>query len=85
MNIMKFETQNYSHSALHIGYKEEYKLETMNTTFLCLQSNNKTNWKNHLEQMIYKSNASCYAVSSKLQSVKTTLSNQFTIYISVLL
>jgi hypothetical protein len=33
INIMKFITQNSSHSTLHVGYKEEYKQVTMNTIF----------------------------------------------------
>jgi len=85
MNTMKFETQNSPHSALQVGYKEEYKLETMSTKFLYLQSNNNTNWKNHYEQMNYKSNAACYGASSKLHISKNNISNQFTIYISALL
>ena len=37
MNIMKFITQNASHSTVHIGYEDEFKQETMNTNFLRLQ------------------------------------------------
>ena len=36
MNIMKFITKNSSHSTLHIGYKEKYVEETVNTKFLGL-------------------------------------------------
>jgi len=42
MNIMKFITQNPSHSILHVAYKEEYKQqETMNTKFLGLKIYNR--------------------------------------------
>ena len=62
MNIMKFITKNAPHSTLHIGYKEKYIKETMNTKFLDLQIDNHLNWKNHTEQMIPKLSAACYAV-----------------------
>ena len=41
-----------SHSTLHIGYKEKYVEETVNTKFLGLQIDNHINWKNHTEQII---------------------------------
>jgi len=37
---MKFITKNSSHCTLHIGYKEKYKEETMDTNFLGLQTVN---------------------------------------------
>jgi len=40
MNIMKFITKNSSHSTLHIGYKEKYIEETIDTKFLGLQTDN---------------------------------------------
>ena len=51
MNIMKFITMKSSHSTLHIGYKENYIEETMNSEFLGLQINNHTHWKNYIEQI----------------------------------
>ena len=51
---MKFITKNTSHSALHIGYKEKYIEEMVNTEFLGLQIYNHWNWKNQIEQMIPK-------------------------------
>jgi predicted metal-dependent hydrolase len=36
MNTMKFITQDSAHSTLHIGYKEYYVAETVNTKFLGL-------------------------------------------------
>jgi len=53
-NIMKFITKNSSHSTLHIGYKEEYVEETVNTKCLGLEIDNHIQWKNHTEQMIPK-------------------------------
>jgi hypothetical protein len=59
MIIMKFITQNSSHSALRIGCKEEYIEETMNKYFLGLQIDNHINWKICAEQMIPKLNGAC--------------------------
>jgi hypothetical protein len=53
-SIMKFVTKSTSHSTLHIGYKEKYIEEMVNTKFLCLQIYNNPNRKNHIEQMIPK-------------------------------
>jgi hypothetical protein len=61
---MNFQTHSLSHSALQIGYKDEYKQETMNKKFLYLPIDNHINWKNHFEQMIPKLNAACYAFRS---------------------
>jgi hypothetical protein len=61
-NIMKFITNNSSHSTLHIGYKEKYIEETVSTQCLGLQIDNYIHWKNHIEQMIPKLRAVCYAV-----------------------
>jgi len=43
-NVMKFITKNSSHSTGHIGYKETYIAETVNTRFLDLQIDNPINW-----------------------------------------
>ena len=61
-NMMKFITNNSSHSTLHIGNKENYIGERVNTKFLGLQIDNRLNWKNHIEQMISKLNGACHAV-----------------------
>ena len=63
-NITKFITNNSSHSALCIGYKEKYIEETVNTKFLGLQIDNHLTWKNHIAQIIPKLSAACYAVRS---------------------
>jgi hypothetical protein len=54
INIIKFITNNSSHSSLHIGYKEKYIEYTVNTKFLGLRTDNHIHWKNHTEQMIPK-------------------------------
>jgi hypothetical protein len=59
---MKFITRNSSHSTVHIGYKEKYILETVNTEFRGLQIDNHINWKNNIDEMILKSSRACYAV-----------------------
>jgi hypothetical protein len=62
MNIMKLVTKNSSHSTLHIGYKEKYVKETMNTKFCGLQIDNHINWKNHIVALISKLSGACYAI-----------------------
>jgi hypothetical protein len=64
MNIMKFITKNSSRSTLHIGYKENYVEETVNTKPLVLQIDNHINWKNKTEQMIPKLSGACCAIRS---------------------
>jgi len=61
-NIRKFVTKNSSHSTLHIGYREKYIEDIVNTKCLGLQIDNHLHWKNHNEQMIPKLSALCYAV-----------------------
>ena len=51
---MKFITRNSSHSTLHIGHKEKYVEEMVNTKFLGLEIDNHLNWVNHLDQVIPK-------------------------------
>jgi len=59
-NIMKYITQNSSHSTLHIGYRQKYIEETVHTKFLGLQIDNHINWKNHIEEMIPKWRMLCH-------------------------
>ena len=63
-NVLKFITNNSSHSALYIGYKMKYIEETVSTKFLGLQTYNHINWKNHIEQIIPQLSAARYAVRS---------------------
>jgi hypothetical protein len=57
-------TNNSSHSALRIGYREKCIEEMINTRFLGLQSDNHLNWKKQTEQMIPKLCKACYAIRS---------------------
>jgi hypothetical protein len=59
MNVMKFKTNNLSHSVLYIGYKEKYIEETVNTKFLSLQIDNRIDWKDHIEETIPKWSMLC--------------------------
>ena len=63
-NIMKFKTENSSHSTFHIGYKEKCVEDRVNTKFLGSHIDNYINWRNHFEEMIPKLSAACYAVRS---------------------
>jgi len=62
LDNMKFITKNSSHATLHIGIKEEYIEERVNTKFLGLQPTNHPKWMNSIEQMIPKFSGICYAV-----------------------
>ena len=53
-NIMEFITKNSSHATFHIGYKDNYIEDIVNTKFRGLKIDNHINWKNHIEQMIPK-------------------------------
>jgi hypothetical protein len=57
-------TRNSSHSTLHIGYKEKYLEEAVNTKFLGLQCDNHLNVKMHIEQIIPKVCGACHTVRS---------------------
>jgi len=61
---MKFITKISSHAMLHIGFKDRYTEEKVNTTFLGLQIDKHLNWKNHIKQMIPKLRGACYAMTS---------------------
>ena len=56
---MRFITKNSSHSTLHIGYKEKYVEEMLNTKFLGLEIDNHLNCVNHMDQMIPKLSGAC--------------------------
>ena len=82
---MKFTTKNSSHSTLHIGYKEKYVEETVIAKFLVIHIDTHLNWKNHIEQIIPKLSAACYAVRSMVHVSNIALSNQFTMHTFILL
>ena len=72
-NITKFITNNSSHSKLHIGYKEKYVEETVNTKCLGLRIDNHIHWKNHIKQTIPKLSGAAVSIL-----VTLTPSNKFT-------
>jgi hypothetical protein len=55
-NVWKFIPNNLSHCTLHIGYKEKYIEERVNTKFLGLRIDSHLNWKNLFEKIIPKLN-----------------------------
>jgi len=55
---------NSPHSALCIGYKENYIVDMVSTEFLNLQIDNHLHWKYHIEQMTPKLNGAFYTVRS---------------------
>jgi hypothetical protein len=59
---MKFVTKNMPHCALTIGYKDKYTEEIVSTGFLGIHLDNHQNWKDHIDQIIPKLSAACYAV-----------------------
>jgi len=61
MNIMKFITKNLFYSKLYFGYKELCIGEAVNTKFFGVHIDNHLNRKNHIEEMIPKLSAACYA------------------------
>jgi hypothetical protein len=42
-NIMKFITNNLSHSALHVGFKVKYMENMVDTKLICLKIDNNPN------------------------------------------
>jgi hypothetical protein len=66
-DIIKSTTKNSAHSALHLGYKEKYMEQTVNTKFLILQIDNHINWMNHIEEMIPKLSEACYTIRLMVQ------------------
>jgi hypothetical protein len=86
INIMKFKTNNLSHSTLHTGYKEKYIEEMVNTQYLGLQTDNHLNWKNHIEQMIRKLSGACYAVRSMvhISNINTLKSINYAYFHSII-
>jgi hypothetical protein len=61
---MKFITKISSHASLHTGYKDRYIEETVNTKCFGLKIDKHLNWMHHIEQMVPKLSAACYAVRS---------------------
>jgi hypothetical protein len=61
-NIMKFVANKLPQCTLTIGYKVKYKEEAVNTKFIGMNLDNHLNWKDHIDQIIPKLSAACYAV-----------------------
>jgi hypothetical protein len=61
-NIIDFRAKNSAHSTLCIVYKKKYIVETINTKFIVLQTDNHLNWKNNIERIIPKLSEAFYAV-----------------------
>jgi hypothetical protein len=49
-NVMKSVMINSPHCALTIGYKDNYREETVNTKFLGLHLDKDVNWKDHIDK-----------------------------------
>jgi hypothetical protein len=61
---MKLTTKYSSHSTWHIGYKEKYIGERVNTKFLGLQTDNHIYWKDHIEHVIPNLSGAYFTVKS---------------------
>jgi hypothetical protein len=61
------------HSTLHSAYTERCMEETVATKFLGLQIDNYINSKNHIEGLIAKFSAACYALGPRSTPVTLTL------------
>ena len=64
--VIKFLTNNLPQYPLNIGYNGKDIEETISTKFLGLQIDNHLNWKTHIEQLIPKLSAACYAVRAMI-------------------
>jgi hypothetical protein len=84
-NIMKFVTKNMPHCPLTIGYIDKYIEEVVNTKFLGMHLDNHLNWNNHIDQIIPKLSAACYAVRQMYHFVNqhTLKSIYFTYFHSI--
>jgi hypothetical protein len=85
-NIMKFVMNNSPHCALNIGYEDKYAEGTVNSKFICLHPDNHLNWKDHIDQMIPKLSAACYAIRSMfhVSNINTHKSIYFTYFHSII-
>jgi hypothetical protein len=61
-NMLKFKTSNLPHQPLTVGYKQKYIKEITNIKFLGIKIDSSLTWKNHIDQMIPKLSAACYAL-----------------------
>ena len=79
---MKSVTKNSSHSTSHIGYKQKYIEEAVNTKFLDLQTDNHINWISNIEEMIPTLCGACYAIRSMvhISNINTLISIYYTCF-----
>jgi hypothetical protein len=75
------------HCALTIGYKHKYIEDTVNSKFCGLHLDNHLNWKDHIDQMIPKVSAACYAVRSmfRMSNINTLKSIYFAYFHSIIM
>jgi hypothetical protein len=62
ISMIKFKTGNVPHQPLTMGYEQKYVKEVTAIKFLGIRIDSCLTWKNHVEQVIPKSSAACYAV-----------------------
>jgi hypothetical protein len=61
-NMIKFKTSNLPHQPLTIGYEQKYVKEITGIKVLGIRIDSCLTWKNHVQQVISKLSAACYAV-----------------------
>ena len=61
-SIMKFMTQNSPHPTLTISYEDKHIEEALSSKLLDTQHDNHLNWIDHIDQVLPKLSAACYAV-----------------------
>jgi hypothetical protein len=61
-NTLKFKTSNVPHQQLTIRYKQKYIKEITSIQFLGIRIDSYITWKTHINQVIPKLSAACYAV-----------------------
>ena len=59
---MKFTSSYQQNEAFHIIYQKKIITGTNNTTFLGLELDKNTSWKNHVQKIIPKLSSGCYLV-----------------------
>jgi hypothetical protein len=61
-SMLKSKTCNLPHQPLTIAYKQKYIKAITNIKFLGIKIDICLTWKNHIDQVIPKLTAACYAV-----------------------
>jgi hypothetical protein len=60
-NTVKFTTTNLPHYPLAVRYADKHIKETTTTKFLGIQIDNHLNWKSHIDHIIRRLSAACFA------------------------